>query len=86
MLVIDRLRLSLPPGFEHRAHDVARRVADELAASLPAAGDRHVDRLAVPAVRLTAGTDNRRLAGQVANSVHQQLLGSRGARRKGTQP
>lgn len=32
MIEIDRLRMRLPPGFEHRATSIARRVGDMLAA------------------------------------------------------
>ncbi len=72
MLVIDRLRISLPPGFEHRAESVARLVAAELAA-LPVAGRRRVERLEVPAVEVAAGDGDRHLAGRLATAIHHQL-------------
>ncbi len=80
MLVIDRLRISLPPGFEHRAENVARLVAAELAAS-PLAGDRRVDRLEVPAVEIGAGAGDRQVAGQVASAIHHQLRPGNGGGR-----
>lgn len=72
MLSIDRLRLTLPPGFADRADAVARLVADELAA-LPLAGDRTLARLAVPPVAVPPGGSDREVAGRVARAIHGAL-------------
>ena len=72
MLRIDRLRLSLPPGLAHRAENVGRLVADELA-SLSLSGGCHVESLNIPALEVAAGADDRQVAGQVAGAIHQRL-------------
>jgi hypothetical protein len=68
MLKIDRLRLSLPPGFEPLAERIARLVADELA-GLPLQGDAHFDRLTLPTVEVGQRATDRQVAGAVAGSV-----------------
>ncbi len=72
MLRIDRLRLQLPPGFEHRAEGIARLVGDALGRR-PVSGDRRIARLAPPAVEITAGTGDREIAGRVAAAIHRQI-------------
>lgn len=77
MLTIDRLRLTLPPGFESRADAVARLVADELAARplrADPSGDRRVDRLSVPSVTAPVGGTDREVARVVARAVHGELM------------
>jgi hypothetical protein len=77
MLKIDRLRLSLPPGFESRADRIARLVADELAA-LPLQGDVHLDRLTLPTVEVGRNASDRQVAGAVASSMAVHLNRSSG--------
>jgi len=70
MLTIDRLRLSLPAGFEPRAGRIASLVAHELAGRLPSgAGEVHLDRLALPAVKVGRGASDRQVAGAVAKAI-----------------
>jgi hypothetical protein len=70
MLKIDRLRLSLPAGFEPRAKRIASLVAHELAGRLPtAAGEVHLDHLALPAVKVERGASDRQVAGAVATAI-----------------
>jgi hypothetical protein len=81
VITIDRLKLTLPPGLEDRAHAVARRVIEELArlpldpARVPAS--RRLDRLAVPPLTLdtapAADLDDGRLARRIAEAVHRSL-------------
>ena len=77
MLTIDRLRLSLPAGYEASASRIARLVADELA-SAALHGDATIDRLAVPAVEVTRGASDRQVAGAIAGAIRTQLHASNG--------
>jgi hypothetical protein len=69
MLKIDRLRLSLPAGFEARAGRIARLVGDELAGLPLAAGELQLDHLALPPVSVARGASDRRVAGAVAAAI-----------------
>jgi hypothetical protein len=68
MLTIDRLRLQLPPSFRDRAGEIARLVAEELAAG-PMAADLQLDRLALPPVEVHPRATDREVARVVAASV-----------------
>jgi hypothetical protein len=74
MLKIDRLRISLPPGYESRADRIARLVADELA-SLQLQGDAQFDRLTLPAIEVGRNASNREVAGRIALGMAAQLGG-----------
>ena len=76
MLKIDRLRLSLPAGFETRADRIARLVADELAA-LPLQGDANLDRLALPTVEVGPRATDRQVASSIASSMASHLGGTK---------
>ena len=76
MLKIDRLRLSLPPGYEARAERIARLVADELA-SLPGQGDAHLERLALPTVEVGPRATDRQVAGAIAGAMGSHLTGGK---------
>lgn len=75
MITFDRLRLTLPPGFEHRAEAVSRRVADELAA-LPALPERRLDRLTVPPLSIEPGAGDREIARRIAREIHRAIGGN----------
>ena len=77
MLTIDRLRLQLPPEYAGRAALIGRMVAQELAV-LPAARSLRLERLAVPAVRVTPGASDRQLARSIAGAIHGQLKRTKG--------
>jgi hypothetical protein len=72
MISIDRLRLTLPAGFEGRADAVARRVAEELA-SLPQTDSRRLTRLILPPMTLDPRLGDGEIARRIANAIHQQL-------------
>jgi hypothetical protein len=74
MLKIDRLRLSLPPGYEPRAIRIARLVADELA-GLQLQGDANFDRLTLPTVEVAHGASDRQVASSIASSMATHLNG-----------
>lgn len=73
MITIERLKLTLPAGFEGRADAVARRVAEELAA-LPIGGSRRLERLEVPTLEIGAGLGDREIARRIAGAIHRQLV------------
>lgn len=76
MLKIDRLRISLPPGYESRADRIARLVADELA-SLQLQGNASFDRLTLPTVEVGRNASNREVASRIASGMAAQLGGGK---------
>ena len=76
MLKIDRLRLSLPPGYEGRADRIARLVADELA-GLQLQGDAHFDRLTLPTVEVGPRATDSQVAGTIAGAMGSHLGGGK---------
>lgn len=76
MLKIDRLRLSLPAGYEGRADRIARLVADELA-GLQLQGDAHFDRLTLPAVEVGPRATDRQVASSIAGAMSSHLTGGK---------
>ncbi len=75
MWTFDQLRLVLPPGFEHRAEGIARRVAEELA-EMPAPGDVSLRSLSLPSIEIQAGTSDREIAGRIARSISSSVSSS----------
>ena len=76
MLKIDRLRLSLPPGYEPREDRIARLVADELA-SLQLQGDASFDRLTLPTVEVGPRATDRQVASSIARAMASHLTGGK---------
>lgn len=72
MISIDRLRLTLPAGFDRRADAVARRVAEELA-DLPQADSRRLARLTLPPLTLDPRLGDREIARRIAGAIHERL-------------
>ncbi len=69
MLTIDRLRLQLPKHLRERAGDIARLVADELAA-LPVSSDLRLERLMIQPVEVHPQAGDREVARAVAMAIH----------------
>jgi hypothetical protein len=76
-LTVDRLSLHLPPGFEHRADTIARRVGDELA-RLPWSGDYERDHLHLAPQTVRPEQSDRQIAAQIARAIHSQLSRGKG--------
>lgn len=76
MLKIDRLRLSLPPGYESRADRIARLVADELA-GLQLQGTANFDRLTLPTVEVGQRASDRQVASSIAGAMAVHLGGGK---------
>ena len=77
MLKIDRLRISLPAGYQSRADRIARLVADELAA-LPVERSASCERLSVPPIEVPRAASDRRIAGSIAKAIAVQWKGVTG--------
>jgi hypothetical protein len=75
MWTIDQLRLVLPPGLEHRAERIARRVAEELA-DLPAPRDLSLKSLSVPSVNVSPNAQDGEIAGSIARSIASSVAGA----------
>jgi hypothetical protein len=69
MLTIDRLRMELPAAFRGREGEIARLVAEELAAVSPAI-DREIHRLALAPVEVHPRATDRDVARTIAQAVH----------------
>jgi len=72
MISIDRLRLTLPTGFDRRADAVARRVAEELA-GLPRVDSRRLARLTLPPLTLDPRLGDGEIARRIATAIHERL-------------
>jgi hypothetical protein len=72
MLSIEHLRIRLPPGFEHRAADIARLVGQRLG-ELAGSGLRSAESVSVPKVRLAPGATNAQVAENIARAISTSL-------------
>jgi hypothetical protein len=71
-LTIDRIRLQLPPGLEHRADAIARRLGDELA-RLPWSGSLNVPQVNLPAQSVQMAWSDQQIARHLAVAVQGQI-------------
>lgn len=76
-LTIDRLSLQLPPGFEHRADAIARRLGDELA-RLPWSGTYEQNHIQLPPQQVQREHTDRQIAAQIARAIHGQITREKG--------
>lgn len=72
MIRIDRLRLRLPPGHEHRAASIAGLVGECLQ-RYRIDGTHNLERLSVGPLRLAPNASDRDVADQVARGIAQSL-------------
>jgi len=75
MLVIEKMRLDLPRGFEDRAEHIGRLVVHHLS-GMPVQGDLHIARLSLPPVRIHSAASDEQVARQVAQSIQVQVAKS----------
>lgn len=71
-LTIERIRLQLPPGLEHRADAIARRLGDELA-RLPWSGSVSVPQVNLPAQSVQPAWSDQQIARHLALAVQGQI-------------
>lgn len=72
MMRIERLRLVLPAGYEHRAEELGRMVAEYLSQTRDIPNGR-IDQLQVQHTLSGNTQDNRSLARSIARQVQQQM-------------
>ena len=68
MIRIDRLRLRLPPGYEHRAASIASLVGESLS-RYRVSGALDLKSLSVGPLRMTPNATDRDVADQVARGI-----------------
>lgn len=76
-LTIDRIRLQLPSGLEHRADAIARRLGDELA-RLPWSGSLNVPQVNLPPQTVQPAWSDQQIARHLAVAVQGQIVRQRG--------
>lgn len=76
-LTIDRIRLQLPSGMEHRADAIARRLGDELA-RLSWSGNLNVQQLNLPTQTVQTAWSDQQIARHLAVAVQGQITKQRG--------
>lgn len=76
MIQIERLKMCLPNGFEHRATSIARMVGETLAETNTAHHDQVLDRLSVTPKRIALNTPDR----EIANLIVEEIVLASGGR------
>lgn len=76
-LTIARMHLQLPPGFEHRADGIARRLGEELA-RLQWPGSVTLPRLSLSPQTIHPAWSDQQIARQLAVAVQGQIVRQRG--------
>lgn len=72
MLTIERLRLQLPDTVRDRAGEIARLVAEELAAR-PMPGDLYRERLIIAPLEVHPLASSREVSRAIADAVHAEI-------------
>jgi hypothetical protein len=68
MIHIERIRMQLPQGFEHRASSIARLVGESMASIHPTE-NRSLDNLSIGPVRVSRNATDQEIAGTVAERI-----------------
>lgn len=72
MLHIERMRMQLPTGFEHRASAIARLVGESMAQIHPSES-RTLDRLSIGPIRVSPNATDQEIAHSVAERITSML-------------
>jgi len=72
MLHIERMRMQLPEGFEHRALTIARLVGESMAEIHPSE-NRTLDRLSISPVQVLPNATDQEIAHSVAERIASTL-------------
>jgi|GEM_PF-5996562 len=75
MLSIERIRMQLPSGFEHRASTIARLVGESMAEFQPSE-NRNLDRLSIGPVQISPQATDQEIARSVADRIASRIRGS----------
>lgn len=78
MLSVDRLRMLLPAGMEHRSARIAREVANELA-NLQITESARIETLSLPAMQVTLSHSDQQIAKQIASSISRAITQQAGS-------
>ena len=74
MLNIERMRMHLPAGFEHRASAIARLVGESMAEFHPVE-NRTLDKLSIGPVQVSPNATDQEIAQRVAEQIASTLGG-----------
>ncbi len=74
MLHIERMRMQLPEGFEHRASTIARLVGESMA-EIHLFENRTLDRLSISPVQVSPNATDQEIAHGVAERIASTLGG-----------
>lgn len=69
MIQIEKLKMRLPKGFEHRATSIARIVGELLAERKPAKQDQVIDAVSVRPPRIPLHTPDREIANLIVEEI-----------------
>ncbi len=72
MLQIERMRMHLPSGFEHRASTIARLVGESMAEIRPSE-NRTLDRLSISPVQVSPNATDQEIAHSIAERIASML-------------
>ena len=72
MLQIERMRMRLPAGFEHRASTIARLVGESMAEIQPSE-NRTLDRLSISPVQVSQNASDQEIAHSIAGRIASTL-------------
>lgn len=76
MIRIDRIRMRLPAGFEHRAASIALLLGEVLAKQ-PVAGDLSLESISISPQRINANTPDAEIAQLIATQIISATGGGR---------
>lgn len=71
---IERIRMHLPAGFEHRASSIGRLVGESMAGFHPQE-ERILDRLSIGPVRISPNATDQEIAQRIAENILSTLRG-----------
>ncbi len=74
MLRIERMRMQLPTGFEHRAATIARLVGESMA-EVQLSNNRTLDKLSVSPVKVSPNATDQEIAHSVAKRIASTIGG-----------
>ncbi len=77
MIEIDRIRLQLPMGFEHRAVSITRLLGEVLSRQ-SVTRDVSLDRINISPQLIRANTADEEIAQMIANQIMQNYAGGQG--------
>ena len=72
MLHIERMRMQLPAGFEHRASTIARLVGESMA-ELHLSGNRMLERLSIGPIQVSPNSTDQDIAHSVTERIASTL-------------